>query len=253
MTVRRELRGQVGHVVLDRPAERNAVTIGLARELAEAVTSLAARARVLVLSGAGPDFCAGGDVGALAALHARGRDATAELFGAFREACRAISSVPVPVVAAVHGHAVAGGFELVQACDLAVVSADARIADIHCRYGQVPGGGSTQRLPRIVGRQRAMGLILTGEVIGGRQAVEWGLAYRVAEPGELDRTVEEVVDLLLANPAPAMARSKQLVNQALAHSLDAGLDMETEHVLDHLEAEGHAAFAAFTDRKARSR
>jgi enoyl-CoA hydratase/carnithine racemase len=249
MTVRRECSRAVGTVVIDRPESRNAITVELARELAEAITELAGSARVVVLRGNGPDFCAGGDVGALAELHERGRAATAELFAAFRELCRVIGSVPVPVVAAVHGHAVAGGFELVQCCDLAVVSADARLADIHCRYGQVPGGGSTQRLPRIVGRQRAMGLILTGETISGRQAVEWGLAYRVAEPGELDRVVDDVVGRLLANPAPALARSKFLVGRALAHSLEDGLDLETRYVLDHLEDEADVAFAAFSDRR----
>ena len=249
MSVRRERSGDVATVVIDRPEARNAITTELARELTEAITDTAADARVIVLRGNGPDFCAGGDVSALAQLHARGRAATAELFAAFRELCRAIESVPVPVVAAVHGHAVAGGLELVQSCDLAVVSADARLADIHCRYGQVPGGGSTQRLPRIVGRQRAMGLILTGETISGRQAVEWGLAYRVAEPGELDRAVDDVVGLLLANPAPAMARSKSLVVHALAGSLDEGLDLETRTVLDHLEAEADTAFAAFSHRR----
>jgi 2-(1,2-epoxy-1,2-dihydrophenyl)acetyl-CoA isomerase len=249
MTVRRESRGPVGYVVLDRPHARNAITVELARDLADAITDLAGRHRIIVLRGAGSDFCVGGDVGALAQLHARGRDATAELFAAFRTACRAVETAPVPVIAAVHGHAVAGGFELVQCCDLAVVAADARIADIHCRYGQVPGGGSTQRLPRIVGRQRAMGLILTGETITGRQAADWGLAYRVAEPDELDQAVDEVVNLLLANPAPAMARSKYLVRRALAGSLEAGLDLETRHVLDHLEAEADTAFAAFTNRK----
>jgi len=249
VTVRRERAGQVATVVLDRPEARNAITVDLARELARAITEAARSSRVVVLRGAGPDFCAGGDVGALAALHERGRTATAELFTAFRELCRVIGSVPVPVLAAVHGHAVAGGFELVQSCDLAVVSADARIADLHCRFGQVPGGGSTQRLPRIVGRQRAMGLVLTGETISGRQAGEWGLAYRVAEPGELDRVVDEVVGLLLANPAPALARSKLLVSRALAVPFEEGLDLETRHVLDHLEEEADAAFAAFGNRR----
>ncbi|SHL12029.1 2-(1,2-epoxy-1,2-dihydrophenyl)acetyl-CoA isomerase [Pseudonocardia thermophila] len=247
MTVRTQRSGDVGTVVLDRPRTRNALTVELAKALAAAVEELAACTRVIVLRGSGPDFCAGGDVGELARLHAEGR--AVELFAAFRRACAVLGSVAVPVVAAVHGHAVAGGFELVQSCDLAVVSADARIADIHCRYGQVPGGGSTQRLPRIVGRQRAMGLILTGETISGRQAVEWGLAYRVAEPGELDAVVGEVVERLLANPAPAMARAKYLVGHALAHTLDDGLDLETRHVLDHLATEAEMALAAFTQRR----
>jgi 2-(1,2-epoxy-1,2-dihydrophenyl)acetyl-CoA isomerase len=242
--------GPVGNILLNRPEARNAVTVDLARELADAVETLAAGVRVIVVRGAGEDFCAGGDVAALAELHDRGRDAMAGLFTEFRRAVRAITSAPVPVVAAVQGHAVAGGFELMQACDVAVVRTDARIADIHSRFGHVPGGGATQRLPRVVGRQRAMGLILTGEEISGAQAVEWGLAYRAAAPGRLDAEVGALVERLLANPPGAMARSKYLVDRALDHPLDEGLQVETAHVLDHLEAEGRTAFAAFTRRKA---
>jgi enoyl-CoA hydratase/carnithine racemase len=248
--VRHHIEGPVGHVLLNRPQARNAVTIGLARELAAAVEALAREVRIIVIRGAGADFCAGGDVGALAALHERGRAAMAELFTEFRRALTAITSAPVPVVAAVHGHAVAGGFELMQACDLAVVRTDARISDIHSRFGQVPGGGSTQRLPRIVGRQRAMGLILTGDEISGAQAVAWGLAYRAAEPGRFDEEVDVLVERLLANPPAALAHSKFLVDRALEHPLAEGLPVETTHVLDHLEAEGHAAFGAFSRRKA---
>lgn len=120
---------------------------------------------------------------------------------------------------------------------------------MNVRYGQVPGGGSTQRLPRILGRPRAMGLILTGETISGRQAADWGLAYRLAEPGRLDQVVDEVVDVLLANSTPAMARSKFLVNRSSTTPLGDGLDLETRHVLDHLATEADTAFAAFTDRK----
>lgn len=242
--------GPVGRVVLNRPRARNAITVELARELADAIPGLAAEVRVIVVRGAGPDFCAGGDVGSLAALHARGRSAMAELFDEFRRALTAITSAPVPVVAAVHGHAVAGGFELMQSCDIAVVSADAKISDIHNRFGQVPGGGSTQRLPRIVGRQRAMGLILTGDEISGAQAVEWGLAYRAVPPGRLDAEVDAVVERLLANSSASMARSKALVESALSRPLEEGLSAETGAVLDHLEADGEAAFAAFSRRKA---
>jgi enoyl-CoA hydratase/carnithine racemase len=244
--------GPVGHVLLNRPEVRNAVNVELARELADAVDALAGDVRVIVLRGGGTDFCAGGDVEALAALHGDGRVAMAELFAEFRRALHAITSAPVPVVAAVHGHAVAGGFELMQACDIAVVRTDARISDIHSRFGQVPGGGSTQRLPRIVGRQRAMGLILTGDEISGAQAAEWGLAYRAAPPDRFDEEVDALVARLLSNPPAAMAHSKSLVDRALDTPLDDGLLLEAVHVLDHLEAEGRAAFAAFTRRKAAS-
>jgi enoyl-CoA hydratase/carnithine racemase len=117
------------------------------------------------------------------------------------------------------------------------------------RVGHVPGGGSTQRLPRIVGRQRAMSLILIGDEISGAQAADWGLAYRAVSPGDFETAVQNVVDRLLANPRSAMARSKQLVDHVCAAGLGDGLALETAHVLDHLTGEGDAALAAFERRK----
>jgi enoyl-CoA hydratase/carnithine racemase len=249
--VRSWTAGRVGHVLLNRPRARNAITVELATELGDAVGSLAADddVGVILIRGAGQDFCVGGDVQALARLRGLGRAAMAELFSSFAFALRTITSAPVPVLAAVHGHAVAGGFELMQACDIAIVRADARIADVHSRFGHVPGGGSTQRLPRIAGRQRAMGLILTGDAISGAEAARWGLAYRAAAPDEFEAAVQDVVSRLLANSRSAMARSKRLVGRACSAGLDEGLAVEAEYVLDHLMAEGDAAFAAFERRK----
>jgi enoyl-CoA hydratase/carnithine racemase len=249
--VKSHVAGQIGHVLLNRPEARNAITVELAAALADAVGYLAAdeSVRLILIRGAGQDFCVGGDVRALAGLRGRGPAATAELFAQFARALRAVTTAPVPVVAAVHGHAVAGGFELMQACDIAIVREDARIADIHSRFGHVPGGGSTQRLPRIVGRQRAMGLILTGDEISGRQAADWGLAYRAASPAAFEADVAGLVSRLLANPRSAMGRSKLLVNEALAGGLADGLELEAAHVLAHLTCEGDTAFAAFERRK----
>ena len=241
----------MGNVLLNRPHRRNAVTVDLASELANAVERFGhdETVEVITLRGAGASFCAGGDVHELAQLHAQGREAMRRLFYEFKRAIRTITEVRVPVVCVVQGSAAAGGFELMTACDVAVVSSDAQIADIHSRFGQVPGGGSTQHLPRIIGRPRAMGLILTGDTITGAQAAQWGLAYCAAEPGDLERTVDDIISRLLTNPSAAMARSKHLVNHALGNPLAQGLETETEQVIDHLEAEGPRAFAAFTQRK----
>lgn len=249
--VKSHVAGQVGHVLLNRPEARNAITVELAAALADAVGYLSSdeSVRVILIRGAGRDFCVGGDVRALARLRGRGGPAVAELFRQFARALDAITAAPVPVVAAVHGHAVAGGFELMQACDIAVVREDARIADIHNRFGHVPGGGSTQRLPRIVGRQRAMGLILTGDEISGREAADWGLAYRAASPATFEADLGALMSRLLSNPRSAMRRSKLLVNQALAEGLADGLELEAAHVLAHLTHEGESAIAAFERRK----
>lgn len=248
--VRTERAGRVGHVLLNRPAARNAVTVELAQALEQAVRSLAEDVDVIVLRGAGGNFCAGGDVDELVRLSAAGRDGLATLLVAFRTAISAIEQVDVPVVAAVEGYAVAGGCEIVQAADVAVVRDDARLADNHARFGQIPSGGGSQRLVRLVGRARARGLILTGDTISGTEAVAWGLAYRCAPAPEFEAAVDDTVARLLRGSRPALAASKRLVRMADQLPLEEGLDAELTAALDHLtSAAGAAALAGFTDRE----
>ena len=155
----------VGYITLNRPECMNAVTTELARQLEQALRKLSAdpAVNVIVIRGAGGNFCAGGDVAEVERLRAAGRGPLRTLFDAFRGACDAVSAVDVPVVAAVEGVAMAGGFELMQAADIVIVSDDAKIADSHINFGMIPGGGSTQRLPHLVGRQIALGLLLSGD------------------------------------------------------------------------------------------
>jgi enoyl-CoA hydratase/carnithine racemase len=140
----------------------------------------------------------------------------------------------VPVVAAVEGYAMAGGFELMQACDIALVRDDAQLADNHSNFGQVPGGGGSQRLPRLVGRQRALGLILTGDRLTGAQAASWGLAYRALAPESFDAGVQELAEQLAGKSREALARSKRLIHRGLQMELSQGLELELATVLEHL-------------------
>lgn len=247
------IEGPVGQVTLNRPEAMNAITVALAEELEVSLRELGEEVAVIVVRGAGGNFCVGGDVPELDRLRADGREAAATLFQAFRRALAAIAAVPVPVIAAVEGHAVAGGFELIQAADIAIVRDDARLADGHARFGQVPGGGSTQRLPRLIGRSRAMGLILTGDRISGRQAADWGLVYRSVPAEEFEATVADVAARLAGGSAAALAASKRLIDAAGRLPLEDGLDAELQEVLDHVTGPaGDAASAAFSSRRERS-
>ncbi len=137
------------------------------------------------------------------------------LFTAFRRACDAIARVDVPVVVAVEGVAMAGGFELMQAADIVLVSDDARIADHHIKFGMIPGGGSTQRLPRLVGRQTALGLLLSGDKLSGLDAVRLGLAYKSFPADDFDDGVERFVTALAARQRDAVVAIKRLVRAGL--------------------------------------
>ena len=235
-TVLSDVEENVGWITLNRPEAMNAITIELANDLHDALRDLAGRARVIVIRGAGGNFCVGGDFKAMQALQAQGRDALRELFASFHRACAAIAELPVPVISAVEGFAMAGGFELMQASDFCLVREDAKLADTHSNHAMIPGGGSTQRLPRLVGRQRALAHILSGDRLSGREAVEWGLAYRAYSAYDFEDGVKNMAAKLAAKSPEALARSKHLVYEGLQKPLNEGIELELEAVLDHLGA-----------------
>jgi 2-(1,2-epoxy-1,2-dihydrophenyl)acetyl-CoA isomerase len=242
-----EADGRVGRITLNRPEAKNAITVELSYGLATAVRELEPQVDVIVIRGAGGTFCAGGDVAQLDQLRAKGRADLATMFTAFRDARAAIAQAEVPVVAVVEGHAVAGGFELVCSCDLVLAASSAVFADIHSRFGQIPGGGGTQLLSRLVGRARASALVLTGDSLTASQARDWGLVYEVSD--DLDAALESLVKRLTRGSREARAQSKRLIRGGLELPLDDALDLELEAVLDHIMEAGQAASDAFTNRK----
>jgi enoyl-CoA hydratase/carnithine racemase len=225
---------RVATIVLNRPHARNAITLELATGLAGALSAAARQARVIVIRGAGGHFCAGGDFGEVARLRTEGPAALRALFEAFIGACELIADLPVPVIAAVEGAAMAGGFELIQSCDIAVAQDDAVLADNHLNFGMIPAGGGSQRLPRIAGPQRALGLILTGDRLTGAQAAQWGVVYRSVPPAGFEQAVAELATNLATKDAGALARAKFLVREGMRGPLTDGLALETQTATDHL-------------------
>lgn len=238
--VRTERDGEVLTLWLDRPHVRNAVDLALARDLERRLLAVDATVRVVVIRGAEGDFSVGGDFEEVARLREQGPGGLRPLFVTFGRALSLIGELEVPVIAAVEGHAMAGGFELLQACDLALVREDAILADNHANFGQVPGGGGSQRLPRLVGLPRALGHILTGERLSGADAVAWGLAYRAASAERFEEELERLVTSLLDKDRRALARAKQLVRRGLEQPLAAGLATEIDAVVEHLGDEAAA-------------
>ena len=238
----------IAFITLNRPEHMNAVTVDLATGLAAALEELGAESTAIFIRGAGGNFSAGGDVGQVSELRTGAPGGLDRLFGAFGQALAAIAAVPAAVVAVVEGHALAGGFELMQACDFAIVADDARIGDHHASFGQIPGGGSSQRLPRLIGRQRALGLLLTGESMTGAEAAEWGLAYRAVPATELDDQVAEIGRRLRRAGPAALAAIKALVHENLEQPLAQGLAAERTAVVEHiLSPAGGRVYEDFAD------
>ena len=244
--------GRIGRLTLNRPEAMNAITVALAEQLEAGLRELEDRVDAIVIRGAGGNFCVGGDFHELERLRIIGPEATVGLFTAFRRACELIGALDVPVVAAVEGYAMAGGFELLQAADIGIVTDTAKLADNHSNFSQVPGGGGSQRLPRLVGRQRASAHILLGDRLSGADAVAWGLAYRAVPADELDAAVEELVARLTGKgkTREAMARTKRLIRDGLELSLADGLELELRTVVAHLTGDAAAAgIASFRDKE----
>jgi enoyl-CoA hydratase len=179
-TVRIDYDGAVTVVTIDRPDVRNAVDRATAEALADAFRAFAADAgrSVAVLTGAGGAFCAGADLKAISS--GGGNRAAPDGDGPMGPTRMLLDK---PVVAAVEGHAVAGGLELALWCDLRVAARDA-VFGVYCRRWGVPLiDGGTVRLPRLIGQSRALDMILTGRGVSGEEALAMGLANRITEPG----------------------------------------------------------------------
>lgn len=189
MSVRYELVGPVAIVTIDRPEVRNAVDVPTAHALADAFRrfELDEAALVAVLTGAGGCFCAGADLKAVAG--GEERDLSPDANGPMGPTRMRLSK---PVIAAIEGHAVAGGLELALWCDLRVVAEDA-VLGVFCRRFGVPLIDlGTIRLPRLIGHSRAMDLILTGRAVPAKEAAWMGLANRVVPTG---KTLDAAIDL----------------------------------------------------------
>jgi enoyl-CoA hydratase/carnithine racemase len=240
-TVIRERDGRIGRLTLNRPHVMNAITVELADELAAGLGALEGSCDVIVIRGAGGNFCVGGDFHEVERLRGLGPAATAELFTAFGRACSLVEELEVPVVTAVEGYAMAGGFELVQASDMAIVRTDAVLADNHANHGQIPGGGGSARLPRLVGRQRAGAHMLSGARLSGAEAAAWGLAHRAVAPADFDSALQELLMHLAGMSREAQTKTKRLIRHGLELPLRDALQLERETVVAHLESASAAA------------
>lgn len=199
MTVQIRTQGHTTVVTIDRPAVRNAVDRDTARGLADAFRAFDGddAARVAILTGASCTFCAGADLKAVADGRGNGVDADMSEDGPMGPTRMRLSK---PVIAAVEGHAVAGGLELALWCDLRVAADDA-VFGVYCRRWGVPlVDGGTVRLPRLIGQSRALDLILTGRPVPAKEAFDIGLVHRLAGPGRALDDALKLADQLAAFP-----------------------------------------------------
>ena len=223
--IEREDRGQVALLRLNRPEVRNALSSSLRDALQAELERLRddPQVRAVVLTGTGSSFCSGMDLGELEGLLARSEAQHLEDSAALARLFRTIYTFPKPVVAAVNGHAVAGGAGLVSVCDLAVMSSEARIGYTESRIGFVAALVGVF-LTRSVGERRARELLLEARLLSAGEAREMGLVNEVADPGSVLPRALERAEALAANSPESLARTKELLIDIWGLPLDDALD-----------------------------
>lgn len=213
--------GAKAYLTFNRPQVLNALNNQLIAESLDAVRNLSSETRVLILRGAGKAFAAGADLEEM-----QRRTPWNEIdFGARRELARRLETAPFPTVAAINGYALGGGLELALACHLRIASATAKVGLPETRIGILPANGGTARLTRLVGRGRAMRMILLAEHVDATEAERLGIVDWVVEPEDFDSEVETIADKL-SKLASVSAR-------AIIDTVSRSADMTIDHAIDY--------------------
>ncbi len=238
--IKLEKENGVATIRLNRPDALNALSPELLEELSNAVAGVGddEDIKVLVLRGEGRAFCSGADLNSLAT--AFGDPAQLSRYLQSVNACLfQLEDLPIPVIAVVHGFALAGGLELMLACDLALATEDARIGDQHINFGLMPGGGSTQRLPRRIGMQRAVELLTTGRWLSGVEAASWGLVLRAVPNDALDQELEVLLASLRTKSRPGLGWIKSVTHRGQVLPLRDGVAVESMAFVQYVATSSH--------------
>jgi enoyl-CoA hydratase len=222
----------IATLTLNRPESMNALSRTLRLELVQAFRELGndTETGVVILTGSGRAFSAGLD---LKELSATGMDAQDSVVGGPTDIVRAMEAFDRPIIGAINGFAITGGFEVALACDILVASPAARFADTHARVGVMPGWGLSQKLSRAIGVYRAKELSLTGNYLSAAQAAAWGLVNRVVAPEELLSTCRALAKDILSCDQSMVRNLKRVIDQGYAASLGEGLQIEHEAWAEH--------------------
>jgi enoyl-CoA hydratase/carnithine racemase len=241
-------------ITLNRPEKLNAFVDHMRRDLAEALEAAGSdrRIRVVVLTGAGRAFCAGGDVAFMAELLERqDTEEFSRLLGAARRLVTSIRQMTKPVIAAVNGPAAGAGCNLALACDLRIASTTATFSQSFVKVGLHPDWGGTYFLPHLVTPNKACEMFFLGEAIEAEEALRLGMVNRVVAPDELESATRNLAERLRDAPPISIAAAKQAVYMSQSAELEEMLRFETEAQLRCFEShDGREGIRAFLEKRA---
>ncbi len=220
--------GGIGWLIVNRPEKLNAINIKTMGEIEAACAEMESdpEVRAIILTGTGEKaFIAGADISEFLGLDAeKGREYARKGQAVLRK----IENSTKPVIAAINGYALGGGTEIALACHIRLASENAKMGQPEVKLGIIPGYGGTQRLSRLIGKGKAMELILSGKMIDAREAAEIGLVNKVVSPSELLKEAEALAREIIKNAPLAIAWAIEAINKGLDRTLDDGLDLEAE-------------------------
>ncbi len=239
-------KNHIGFVTLNRPESGNRINLAMAQELYEVCQKVSQEEDIYVvlLTGAGADFCIGGDEPRLAS------GVEPEQFPSNPGAAEIVASIDRPTLAAINGNALGQGLELALACDLRIASDQAKFGMPQITGGLTPLDGGTQRLPRIVGKGKALEMVLTGEEIPAREAWEIGLVNKLVASQELVSEAEMLANAIALKAPLALRYCKEAVNKGLDLSLDQGLRLEADlYFLLHTTSDRTEGIRSFLEKR----
>jgi enoyl-CoA hydratase len=246
-----ERDGHVARIWLNRPWKKNSVNLAILQRLDEIITEVDAdpELRALVLRGREGTFCSGFDLDELKAEYV-GSTVGLEVAEVSARICDRLYSMKTPTVAVLEGYTTAGGFELMISCDFAIAADDALLGDFHIRRALFGGAGPIYRVPRMIGLRRAKELMLTGKLLTGVEAADWGLINNSAPADKLDATVDDFVSTLTDKSPFQMYVTKMTIDQSLDASVQSLMVMERLAVGVTLQSEdAREGVSAFLEKR----
>tara|TARA_R110000764_G_scaffold83120_1_gene163552 strand:- start:2454 stop:3254 length:801 start_codon:yes stop_codon:yes gene_type:complete len=252
-----ERRGGVVIVRMDRPDTRNALSEpSQMQEFVDLCAQMRADAsvKVIVLTGNGKSFCAGGNIKDMQARDGIFAGSPYELRNTYRDGIQriptALYDLDIPIIAAVNGAAIGAGLDLACMCDIRIASTKAVFAESFVKLGIVPGDGGAWLLPRIIGIPKASLMAFTGDTIDAEKALEWGLVEQLCDPQELETQAMALAERIAANPGHALRLCKRLLREGQHMRLDSLLELSAAYQsLAHHTEDHQEAVAAFVDKR----
>ena len=249
-TVSVERVGQTQWITFRRSEQMNAMSMQMLDEMAGALVQAMTddEVRAVALTGSGRAFCAGADLKEVS--EAELKPGEPDLLDRVDHAFGLIRSGPKPVIAAVNGLTLAGGLEMVMACDLVFAAESAKLGDAHSNFGVFPGAGGAAILPRRIGLNRAKYLLFSGEHVSAREMMDWGLVNKVVPDDELIDAAKILAKRIAVNPAHAVRMTRRLLWEAKRSDLATILEMSAAmQAVSHTTADHDEAVDAFIEKR----